>query len=145
MKRFIFALRVLAIAMTVLAAVAGCFPAITETLVPFDPDNFEFAAETVDNMYFPLLVGLLVIAAVRIVLLLIRKLPADVVSCVLGIPCVLWMAAIPVILDAIQPMGGLAGYHYQFTFFGAVAVICGTLSFLANVLLCIFIGCRKRV
>lgn len=145
MKRFIFALRVLAIAMTVLAAAAGCFPAITETLVPFFPDEFGIIEETVGNLHFPLLLGLLAMAAVRVVLLLLRRLPADVVSCVLGIPCVLWMAAIPFLLDAMQPMGGLAGYHYQLTFFGTIAVICGTLSFLANVLLCIFIGCRKRV
>ena len=143
MKRFIFALRVLAIAMTVLAAAAGCFPAITETLVPFFPDEFGIMEETVGNLHFPLLLGLLAMAAVRVVLLLLRRLPADVVSCVLGIPCVLWMAAIPFLLDAMQPMGGLAGYHYQLTFFGTMAVVCCTLSFLANVLLCILGGCRR--
>ena len=85
---------------------------------------------------------MLVAAAVRVVLLLLRKLPTDV--SVLGVPCVLWMAAMPTFLDAIQPMGGLAGYQYTLTFFGAIAVLCGALSFLSNVLLCIF-AVRERV
>lgn len=143
MKKVIIALRVLTIAMVVLAAVGSCFPAITKTLVPFFPDEF-YAEGWNENMHFPLLVGLLAVAAVRVVLLLLRKLPADVVSCALGIPCALWMAAMPALLAAVQPMGGLAGYRYQFTVLGTIAVICGALSFLANVLLCVFNGCCKR-
>lgn len=144
MKKFVVVLRVITILMVVFAAIGCCFPAITETLVPFFPDKFADGGEMVENLHFPLLVALLVAAAVRVVLLLLRKLPTDVISCVLGVPCVLWMAAMPTFLDAIQPMGGLAGYQYTLTFFGAIAVLCGALSFLSNVLLCIF-AVRERV
>lgn len=142
MKRFVSALRVFTILMVVLTAISSCFPAVTETWFLFFPDEFVEGGEMVEKSHFPLLAGLLAIAAVRVVLTLLRRLPTDVISCVLGVPCVLWMASIPVFLEAIQPIGGRA--QYTFTVFGAAAVICGTLSFLASVLLCILSGCRRH-
>lgn len=139
MKRFVLVLRLFTIIMVVVSAIGCCFPAITDTLVSFFPDKFLDVGETIEKMQFPLMAGLLTVAVVRVVLALLRRLPADVISCVLAVPCVLWMAAMPVLLDATQPMGGLAGHSYEFTVFGAIAVICSTLSFLSNVLLCVFV------
>ena len=139
MKRFVLVLRLFTIIMVVVSAIGCCFPAITDTLVPFFPDEFMDGGETVEGLHFPLWAGLLAIAAVRVALTLLRRLVTDVISCVLSVPFVLWMAAMPVLLDATQPMGGLAGHSYEFTVFGAIAVICSTLSFLSNVLLCVFV------
>ena len=130
-------LRIAALALILLSAVGFLFTQVEELLhFWFKPELFEYIDELA---YFALPDRWLLaaVAAVRMLLLLPRKVWGDILSGFFGIISTAWVLLIPTILEAEQLIGGLGTYYYALMPLGYAAVACCGLSAVLTVILAI--------